>query len=262
MKKTLPLLFALLCALSLSAQTPVCMRDSIIFGTDSLFWPLPYTAAAPNYNLNDACIDHAYNQAVTINLPSSFQGLPLTKATIATTGAISDLPVGITYACDPPNCEFPAGALGCIVLYGTPTSANVAPDTFDLTITANAYVFGTPIPVQFPGQAAPGSHYYLTLKSSQCLVGTYDLGNQFTILKNTPNPFGDQTLITAESLVAGDVQFEVFDLLGQRKYMQKLSLEVGRNEFTFDAGELANGAYFYTLSNRDGRAARRMVIAR
>lgn len=262
MKKILPVLCALFCAFSLSAQAPMCKRDSTILGTDSLLWPVPYTTAAPNYNLNDACIDHAYNQSVTINVPSSFQGLPITNVNIPTTNGISDLPAGLTYACDPPNCVFLPGTLGCIVIYGTPTTANMAPDTFDLGITANVVVFGQPIPVQFPGNIAPGSHYYLALKTSDCLVGNYDLGNQFTLLSNAPNPFGDQTVITAESLVAGDFLFEAFDLLGQRVHMQSLRLEIGRNNFTFDAGNLANGAYFYSLSNRDGKAVRRMVIAR
>jgi len=262
MKKTLTMLFALVCALSLAAQAPMCMRDSVIYGTDSLLWPLPYTVADPNYNLNDACIDHPYNQSVTVNVPTSYLNIPVTKVSIATTNAISDMPAGLTYACNPPNCEFAAGSLGCIVLYGTPTNANMAPDTFDLGITATVTTLLGPIQLIFPGQVAAGSHFYLTLKTSECLVGNYDRGNQFTLLKNAPNPFGDQTLITAESLVAGDFQFEVFDLLGQRVHLQKLRLEIGRNEFTFDAGDLANGAYFYTLSNRDGKAVRRMVIAK
>jgi len=262
MKKTLILLCALFCGVSISAQPPICMRDSVIYGTDSLLWPLPYTKTVPEYNLSDACIDHPYNQSVTINVPTSYLNIPVTKVTIATTGAISDLPIGITYACDPPNCDFAAGTLGCIILYGTPTNANIAPDTFDLGITATVYTALGTIPLTFPGQVAPGSHYYLVLKSSACLVGNYDLGNQFTLLKNAPNPFSNQTLITAESLVQGDFQFEVFDLLGQRVYTEQLRLEVGRNEFTFDAGNLANGAYFYTLGNRDGKAVRRMVVAR
>jgi len=93
-------------------------------------------------------------------------------------------------------------------------------------------------------------------------IGTYDVGSQFTALKNAPNPFSGQTLITAESLVAGEFQFEVFDLLGLRVHTQTLRLEVGLNEFTFEANNLPNGTYFYTLGNREGRAARRMVIAR
>lgn len=262
MKRTLPLLFALLCALTAAAQAPNCVRDSSILVSGGLLSPAPYTPADPSYNLNDACINHPYNQSVTINVPNSFQGIPVTKVSIATSNAISDMPVGLTYACDPPNCVFNANTLGCIVLYGTPTTANIAPDTFDLGITATVSTAFGDIPITFPGQVAPGSHYYLALKTPECLVGTYDRGNQFTLLKNMPNPFGNQTVITAESLNAGDFQFEVYDLLGQRVYAQTLRLEVGRNEFTFDAGDLSNGAYFYTLSNRDGKAARRMVIAR
>lgn len=262
MIKTLPLLCALLCAISSSAQAPICMRDSVLIGTDSLLWPLPYTDAAPNYNLNEACIDKPYNQSVTVNVPTEYTGVPITTVSIATTGAIINLPIGITYACNPPNCVFAAGSLGCIVLFGTPTVANMAPITLDLSINAIVKLPFADVPLGFPGQVAPGSHYYLKLKPATCLVGNYDLGNQFTLLTNAPNPFTNETVITAESLVAGDFQFEVFDLLGQRVHTQTIALEIGRTEFTFDADGLANGAYFYALSNRDGKAVRRMVIAR
>jgi hypothetical protein len=262
MLKTLPLFCALLCALSVSAQAPVCVRDSSIIATGALLSPAPYTALDPSYNLKDACIDNFYSQSVTVNVPTSFQGIPVTQVSIATTNAISDLPIGLTYSCDPPNCVFLAGSLGCIQLFGTPTSANIAPDTFDLGITATVTTPFGGIPVVFPGQVAPGSHYYLALKPSSCLVGNYDLGNQFTLLKNVPNPFSNQTVITAESQVAGDFQFEVFDLLGQRVHAQTIHLEFGLNEFTFDGSSLANGAYFYALSNRDGKAVRRMVISK
>jgi len=263
MKRTLPLLCALLCALSISAQAPLCVRDSSVIAADVLLAPAPWTPIAPLFNLNDACIDHAYNQSVTVNVPTDFTGIPVTSVSIATTGAISDLPIGLTYACNPPSCVFPAGSLGCIVLFGTPTVANgVVPDTFDLGINASVATPIGVIPVAFPGTLAPESHFYLALKSSACLVGNFDLGNQFTMLKNAPNPFSNETVITAESLVASDFQFEVFDLLGQRVHAQTIRLEIGRTEFTFDADRLANGAYFYALSNRDGKAVRRMVIAK
>ena len=155
MIKTLPLLCALLCAISISAQAPLCVRDSVIVGTDSLLWPLPYTDAAPNFNLNEACIDHPYNQSVTVNVPTEYTGFPISTVSIATTGAISNLPIGVTYACNPPNCVFAAGSLGCIVLFGTPTIANVAPNTLDLSITATVTLPFGGIPVMFPGQIAP-----------------------------------------------------------------------------------------------------------
>lgn len=265
MKRTLPLLCALLCAASIFAQTPNCVRDSTVLMTGALLSPAPWDTAKMEYNLKDACISHPYNQSVTFNVPTTFQSIPITNVTVATTGAVLNLPIGLTYACDPPNCVFNAGTLGCIVLYGTPTVANTAPDTLDLGIKVTVNSLLGPIPLTFPNTGLPNvpeQHYYLALKTAECLVGTFEQGNQFTLLKNAPNPFGNQTLITAESLIAGEFRFEVFDLLGQRVHTQTLRLEVGTNEFTFDAGDLANGAYFYSLGNRDGKAVRRMVIAR
>jgi len=265
MKSTLSLLCATLCAFSLAAQAPNCVRDSSILLTGALFSPAPWDTTTKQYNLNVATIGQPYNQSVTINIPLAFENIPLINVSVATTGAVTNLPVGLTYACDPPNCVFPAGSLACIVIYGTPTDANMAPDTFDLGISTIVKTILFDLPLNFPNTGLPNQpelHYYLVLKGEQGQIGTYDVGSQFTALKNAPNPFSGQTLITAESLVAGEFQFEVFDLLGLRVHTQTLRLEVGLNEFTFEANNLPNGTYFYTLGNREGRAARRMVIAR
>lgn len=265
MKSTLSLLCAMICALALTAQAPNCVRDSSILLTGALFSPAPWDTAKMEYNLNVATIGQPYSQSVTINVPLAFEGIPLINVSVATTGAVTNLPDGLTYACDPPNCVFPAGSLACIVLYGTPTTANMAPDTFDLGISANVKTVLFDLPLNFPNTGLPNvpeQHYYLILKGEQGQVGTHDFGSQFTALKNAPNPFSGQTLITAESLVAGEFQFEVFDLLGLRVHTQTVRLETGQNQFNFEAGNLANGTYFYTLGNREGRATRRFVVAR
>lgn len=254
----------MLCALSLAAQAPNCVRDSTILVTGALFAPAPWDTAKMEYNLKVATIGQPYSQSVTINIPLAFEGIPLINVSVATTGAVSNLPIGLTYACDPPNCVFPAGSLACIVLYGTPSAANMAPDTFDLGISAIVKTVLFDLPLNFPNTGLPNvpeQHYYLILNSTSP-SGTHDFGSQFSALKNAPNPFNGQTLITTESLVAGEFQFEVFDLLGLRVHTQTVRLEVGLNEFSFEAGNLANGTYFYTLGNREGRATRRFVVAR
>lgn len=267
MKKGLLLLCAVMWMTASFAQGTICVRDSNLLKVGGLLSPAPYTPDSPFYNLNIACIDKPYTQPVTVNVPSVFvyQGIqiPLTSVSIPTTGAVSNLPVGLTYNCDPPNCVFQANTLGCILIYGTPTSANT-PDTFDLNITANVSTpFGI-IPLTFPGTTAPGSHYYLILRSAADCLGsaTYNLNGELPSIKNTPNPFSAQTSIEIESLVNGAFQFDVFDLLGQRVYAETIQIFEGKNQFTFDAGELANGAYYYTISNAKGMAARRMLVSR
>lgn len=238
------------------------MRDSALLMTGELLSPAPWSPDSMYYNLMDACIGHPYNQSVTVNVPAMFQGFAIQDVSIATTGAISNLPVGITYNCDPPNCVFQKNTLGCIRLYGIPTTANIAPDTFDLGITAMVNVGFATIPVQFPGQLAPGSHYYLALKDSFCLVGTSDQNTSLGYLSSAPNPFSEIATITVESIVPGDYQFEVFNLLGKRVHARTIRLDAGVNQFNFDGSTLPNGSYIYSIGNIKGKATRRMMIVR
>jgi Secretion system C-terminal sorting domain len=260
MKKSLPLLFVLAFASASFAQ--VCMRDSSIIQSGALLSPPYWDTVTMQYNLMDACINHAYNQSVTVNVPNSFQNIPITSVQIATSGAVTNLPAGLTYSCDPPNCLFVAGQLGCIRLYGTPTVANTAPDTLDLGIKTTVNSALGPIPLEFPSQLPGDNHYYLALKTEACLVGTYDHNVNLGYVKSAPNPFSNETTITAESIVPGDFQFEVFDLVGQRVHARVVRLDAGVNTFTFDGSNLPNGSYFYSLGNRDGKVSRRLVIAR
>ena len=261
MKNSLPFLFVLALATTSFGQN-ACVRDSSLLQTGLLLSPAYWDTITMQYNLADACINHPYSQSVTVNVPLSFQNIPLSSVTIATTGAVSNLPAGMTYSCDPPNCVFVAGALGCIRLYGTPTAANTAPDTLDLGITTTVNTVLGGIPLIFPGQLPGNNHYYLALKTEECLVGTYDHNANIGFVKTTPNPFSDLTTISVETRVFGDFQFEVFNIFGQRVQARTVRLDVGVNEFTFDGSTLANGAYFYTIGNREGKVSRTMVIAR
>lgn len=264
MKKFLLLLFTVASFAAVQAQT--CVRDSSVLQNDSvIITPRPYTDTYQVYALAEACIGQPYLQSFTLEVPASFtfQGimLPITSASIATSGALTGQPTGITYLCDPPNCVFNAGTLGCILLYGTPTAANT-PDTFSLTIAATIQTAFAPVPITFPGAVAPGNYYLILNAANNCVSSSYDLNSQIVGIKNQPNPFGQQTTIEVESITAGDFQFEVFDLLGKRMHQQNIRLIEGTNQFTFDAGTLADGTYFYSLSNREGKVSKVMVIAR
>jgi hypothetical protein len=273
MQKTLPLLcaVALLTATLTSSHAQTCVRDSSVLLVDTVFIsPRPYTANYPVYGLAAACINQPYTQSVTIKIPATytFMGIPIaiTNANIATTNAITGLPAGITYLCDPPNCVFNANTLGCILLYGTPNNPAQAPDTLDLKIKANIVgtVFGSPanIPIDFPGPIAPGNYYLRLFAAGNCITAAYDLGSPITSVKNSPNPFGQQTVIEVESSVAGGFHFEVLNVLGQRVHSQMVELSTGSNQFTFDAGHLPNGTYYYSLSNPAGKVSKMLTVSR
>lgn len=264
MKKVLLLLLTVCTVAGLQAQT--CVRDSTVLQEDStIILPRPYSDTYPFNDLAVGCIGQPYLQSFTLNIPATFtyQGftVPITSASIATSGALEGQPAGITYLCDPPNCVFNANTLGCILLYGTPTAANT-PGTFDLLINATVNTQFGPVPITFPGAVAPGSYSIVLNAADNCASSAYDLASQVIGIKNQPNPFAQQTTIEVESVVDGDFQFDVTDLTGRRLHSQTIRLIQGTNQFTFDAGELADGTYFYSLSNREGKVTRVMVIAR
>ena len=267
MKKTVLLLCIIAWAATQNAQAQNCVRDSSVLLYDTVFFaPAPYTVDHPVYGLAPACIGQVYAQSVTIEVPSVFvylgTSISLNSASIATSGAISGLPSGITYLCDPPNCVFNANTLGCILLYGTPNNPAQAPDTTDLVINATANTSFGPIPITFPGPFAPGNYYFILAQAGNCIVGAYDLSSQISSIKNSPNPFSDATNINLVSAVTGKFNFEVFDVLGRNLYTQTVNLVEGENQFTFEAGNLPNGSYYYVISNTEGKVSRLMMITR
>jgi hypothetical protein len=254
---------ALFSVVQVSAQT--CVRDSSLIGTDTIVSPQPWTTEDPTIYTAPACINEPYTQSVTFNVPETFTYLgttvPVTKITVALTGAVTGLPDGLNYSCDPPNCEFNANTLGCMLVSGTPTPNNTPGDK---ELKINVTVFSIiSIPLEFPGQVSPGQKYFITVKNmGECTVGTNDLSGQIAGIKNAPNPFGQFTSVIVEAITGGQYTFEVYNLLGKKVQDQIIQLTPGSNQFTFDAGELPNGTYFYALGNREGRVSNAFVINR
>jgi hypothetical protein len=257
MKRTLLFLFALL-QLGLSFGQQMCERDSSILMTGALLSPAPYTDSLPNYNLATAYIGQPYSQSVTVNVPTTFSGFPIDSVTVPITGAVSNLPAGIGYSCDPPNCRFLPGSLGCILISGTPDNTNPVPDTADLGITATVYAFGIPIAVEFPGTLAPGAHFYLLVSEAS---STNDVRHpDLSKFRNLPNPAADVTRIEVIARENADYQFEVYDLMGQRVHHSAVSLNEGPNTFEFHTTTLPNGVYVIALGNKAGTSVSRLVV--
>ncbi len=84
----------------------------------------------------------------------------------------------------------------------------------------------------------------------------------FNLMQNIPNPFNSSTVINFVSDQPGDYIFTVTTIEGKLLETREVQASAGFNKIEFFTGNLTAGVYFYTLSNKEVRATRRMMIAK
>ena len=81
--------------------------------------------------------------------------------------------------------------------------------------------------------------------------------------QNYPNPFNAQTRITYSLSHAGDVTFELYDILGRLVRSNSLGhREIGEYSLVLDARDLASGMYLYRFTGGQTTHFGKMVLVR
>ncbi len=90
---------------------------------------------------------------------------------------------------------------------------------------------------------------------------------KFSLFQNYPNPFNASTIIPIEVPIAGPVEIQIYNLVGQRvKTLARESVDPGRYFYNWDGAndgsqKVASGVYFYRLStNNAGSFVRKMIL--
>ena len=178
-----------------------CTPDPSIVDGDEVMLPRFWTPADLQFNLAVACINESYAQTLTIYPPAilvvpNVGEFPLNSMSVSTTGAVINLPEGMSYSCNPPNCVFPSEELGCIQLEGVPSADNDAPDTVALSILSVLDV-GIPLVATLPDDIESGSLIPLiVLPQGQCISAVHERKKNLVDLKVFPNPFHSETTIS------------------------------------------------------------------
>lgn len=249
---------------SLTAQN--CVPDPQYADSTGFVFPPPYhPVEEPEGGIPvPACIGSYFEFQWTINTPDTvlFPVAPGFELSVAleylklnTSGAISNLPEGISYICNPPDCQFNVGELGCVLLYGTPT-ANNPPGSYDLFFTGQlrTKTIGT-LNVNFPDpNLYPGNYFLEVLEAGdpQCLSSIDGHSGNTMSSRIVPNPVTDQAIIELETLQAGPARLEVFDLTGRTVLFQTVQLHPGSNRLPLDTRGLESGFWFYRLEGELG----------
>jgi len=175
------------CLMSMALQAQTCLPDSTLKDSSAGVYPKPVTPTNPNGGIQKkACINKAYEFVFTVVVPDTVQipilptPLPLEKVAIDTSNAISNLPIGIGYSCNPPNCIFKKNEFGCLILHGIPTNDNSPGDfkpVIKLKLTVNV---GVPFDytTEYPGAAFPGEYLLTLLSEKDCASSSIDTDSE------------------------------------------------------------------------------------
>ncbi len=163
-------------SLSLSLLAQNCTPDTSFADAPLGLYPTPFDETVfPDGGLADfpATIGMPYDLTFTVKLTDRVNISPfdfdLDSFALDNMDAILGLPIGLDYACNPPNCVFPDSVLGCIIISGTPIEAN---RTGEYNLQVMGQLFGngagTSLDFDFPSAVVPGE-YVLSLNRSDSL---------------------------------------------------------------------------------------------
>lgn len=282
MKKLLLLsLFSLVCFFQSNAQWGDCEPDLMFADSSFGVYPPPLSANNTDGGITTtACEGEPYYFVWTLKIPKEVETTTLGSVIvdsigIAAEGAIENLPDGMNYSTNIAEGIFipEIDSLACMTIYGIPQVAN----TYDLKITVTLYSQSTLVvlasggtgayDLELPSTLIPGAegNYFLEVEaagSTTCFVDTDDiLASSFSV-RNLPNPFSDFTNIEIVADYSDQLNFRVFDLIGNQLHSERIQVNEGINNIEFDGSRLANGIYTYTIEKDGALISNRMVINR
>ena len=246
-----------------------CVSDSSYVDTTGIFPPPFHADATPDGGIPiSACINTPWQFDFTVAVGETIDPgtgpLPLDSIVLDPAVAISGMPIGFNFSCDPPNCVYVKNSLGCASIFGIATDENSAGD-YPLEITAVIFAAGFEIPVTFPNPVLAPGEYVITLEaegSGTCHVanGTNDVLRSKLSLNAVPNPTAGLAQINVQSFLTGNFDFHVFDLMGNQIKSEAITISEGENYIEFDGTNLPDGIYVYTLSNELGSISNKLII--
>lgn len=241
---------------SQQCEPDLSLKDSLGF-----IYPPPYDSIlSPEGGIDrPACIGMEYEFFWNVITPPEVElfgnTFMLSYLELPTSGAISNLPEGITYLCNPPNCRFEVGKVGCVLLYGTPTNGNPIKD-YELEFSGTLrLVGGINLPVTFPDPTIFPGTYDLTLLEAgnpACTTSSEENTLQNLSVSVYPNPITTQTLLKVSSPVSGKGSLRIYDITG--RIIQAVALDViqGEQAIPLDTSQLPVGYAFYQFSMENG----------
>jgi len=245
------------CLSNLNAQ--VCNPDPIYKDSAAGVYPKPEVDNIPTSNTGiyvPACVGKPYQFTLNLFVPDkmTFSGFTIgIKRLFLEANAVSGLPAGLNYGCNPDNCDFAANTVGCLSIYGTPTGA---PGEYPLSIIAKVETEGLGIQnITFPNDNIAPGQYILRLHAdgAVCNVGTVDIG-AVSKLSLYPNPVYDKVIVTYDAIRGDKYDISIVDAQGKIVHAEKAQWLEGKHDQPIEASTLPAGYYNVRIVGSTGTA--------
>ena len=92
------------------------------------------------------------------------------------------------------------------------------------------------------------------------MISYKDIDHQLILNQNIPNPCDRQTHISYELTTAGNISFELVNMLGEKILRKTESKTAGQHSLKLDVSNLADGIYFYTFSFKNNKTTKKLVV--
>lgn len=144
--------------------------------------------------------------------------------------------------------------------FNGPASGNDEPSILTLANDGSVFVAG-----YSTGTGTMGDMYLI--KYSESSTGFQDktpaMPRVYALSQNYPNPFNPTTTIRYTLPIAGNVQLNVYNVLGQVvSTLVNTHQEPGSHSVTFDASQFSSGIYFYGLRAGAYAEMKRMILVK
>jgi hypothetical protein len=178
--------------------------------------------------------------------------------------SIRGLPSNFMTTTNPANGNFPGGSNGCILIYGTATvGQNLGGPTSNGVYPITVYYHSND---QIPGLGAVNvagkkTGYRLNILPASAQGVNEAEMDKMSVFQNTPNPSNNTTEIQYWMPTSDNVEFRVFNVLGNLVSNKMIHSDKGNNKFTYETASLAPGIYLYSLRLGQNTITKRMVVS-
>lgn len=200
-----------------------------------------------------AQVNQSYNAAMHFKIPkdTTYLGIQGTVDSVRLL-EIRHLPTSFTLGCNTPRCSFLGGEYGCAYMTGTPTQ----PDSVELEVVIE-------YTVRIGNNSAPLvdtlGGFYLVISGPMSLEESA-LAEKLSP-RIYPNPARDHINVALGDWPRSEVQFEVFNMVGQTVLQSGYSHRPGL-EKRLELNDLKSGVYLYRVSARGKSHTGRFSLVR